>query len=91
LGFDATHPRRQGRKLRQAISSVRMADAAAAGCEFVHAESAVRPSRRALDDGWQLLYEKQNYSSTPVKAAVAASGSLERHDHRVHDAPSDRS
>ncbi|HTT86360.1 MAG TPA: hypothetical protein VMF60_03235, partial [Acidimicrobiales bacterium] len=32
LGFDATHPRYQGRRLRQAISSVRMADAAAEGC-----------------------------------------------------------
>jgi hypothetical protein len=91
LGFDATHPRYRGRKLRQAISSVRMVDAAAVGCEVVHAESAVRPSRRALDDGWQFVYEKQNYSSTPVNAAVAAPGTPAPPDQRVHDAPPDRS
>jgi hypothetical protein len=91
LGFDATHPRYQGRKLRQAISSVRMVEAAGLGCGVVHAESAVRPSRRALDDGWQLLYEKQNYSSTPLNAAVAASGPRSPQGHRVHDVPPDRS
>jgi hypothetical protein len=71
LGFDATHPRYQGRKLRQAISSIRMADAAAQGCPVIHAESAIPASRRALGDRWQLLYEKQNYSSTCVDAEVA--------------------
>ncbi len=72
LGFDATHPRYQGRKLRQAISSVRMIDAASAGCRIIHAESAVAPSRRAKRDKWQLLYEKQNYRSAPVVEEVAA-------------------
>jgi hypothetical protein len=62
FGFDATHPRYQGRKLRQAISAVRLADAVAQGCRIVHAESAVPPGRRALNDGWRLLYEKQNYA-----------------------------
>jgi GNAT superfamily N-acetyltransferase len=71
LGFDATHPRYQGRGLRQAISSARMADAAAEGCSCVHAESALPPSRRALSDGWRFLYEKANYST--VRAEVAAS------------------
>ena len=71
LGFDATHPRHQGRKLRQAISSVRMGDAAARGCEIVHAESAVKPTRRAIGDGWQLMYEKKNYASAPVRADAA--------------------
>jgi len=75
LGFDATHPRYQGRKLRQAISSVRMIDSAAEGCPVVHAESAVRPTLRALQDGWQGLYEKQNYSRTHVDERVLAIGS----------------
>jgi hypothetical protein len=70
LGFDATHPRHQGRKLRQAISSVRMADAAAQGCRIIHAESAIPASRRALRDRWQLLYEKQNFSPVRVDAQV---------------------
>lgn len=74
LGFDATHPRYQGRKLRQAISSIRMVDAAAQGCQVVHAESAVPPTRRALRDRWQLLYEKQNYSSICVNETVSTSG-----------------
>jgi len=74
LGFDATHPRYQGRQLRQAISSVRMAEAAAQGCPVIHAESALPPSRRALRDQWQLLYEKQVYSSVCVNAAVTTSG-----------------
>jgi hypothetical protein len=88
LGFDATHPRYQGRKLRQAISSVRMTDAVAQGCELVHAESAVPPSQRALSDGWQLLYEKQNYSSVRVPATVTTtSGMAGRRRQRVPDAP----
>ncbi|HVC71695.1 MAG TPA: hypothetical protein VNC61_15680 [Acidimicrobiales bacterium] len=72
LGFDATHPRHQGRKLRQAISSVRMEDAAAQGCRFIHAETSVAPSRRAMADGWHLLYEKQNFASVRVRAETAA-------------------
>jgi GNAT superfamily N-acetyltransferase len=75
LGFDATHPRYQGRKLRQAISSARMTDAASAGCQVIHAESAVAPSRRALRDGWRLLYEKQNFTSARIVEEVVASGS----------------
>jgi len=74
LGFDATHPRYQGRKLRQAISSVRMEDAAGRGCQIVHAESTVRPSWRAIGDGWHLLYEKRNYASVPVGAEAAVTG-----------------
>jgi hypothetical protein len=74
LGFDATHPRYQGRMLRQAISGARMKDAAAQGCRVIHAESAVPPTQRALRDGWQLLYEKQNYSSVPVREDVVTSG-----------------
>jgi hypothetical protein len=74
LGFDATHPRQQGRQLRQAISSARMEDAAAQGCEIVHAESAVEPSRRAINDGWHLLYEKQNYVPVRPRAEVAMPG-----------------
>jgi len=91
LGFDATHPRYQGRKLRQAISSVRMIDAAAQGCQMVHAESALPPSRRALDDRWQLLYEKQNFSSVPVDVGVAASSSAGARRLRSFDAPSEHS
>ncbi|MGH9017278.1 MAG: hypothetical protein ACRDY1_05975, partial [Acidimicrobiales bacterium] len=72
LGFDATHPRFQGRKYRQAISSVRMADAAAAGCRYIHAESAVPPTPRALGDGWQLLYEKANFSSLSLHQTVTS-------------------
>lgn len=74
FGFDATHPRYQGRKLRQAISSVRMVDSAAEGCPIVHAESAVAPTLRALRDGWQVLYEKQNYSRTHVGERELAIG-----------------
>ncbi len=73
LGFDATHPRYQGRKLRQAISSVRMVDAAAEGCQIIHAESVVSPSRRALRDRWHLLYEKQNYAPVRVPETVSTS------------------
>jgi hypothetical protein len=73
FGFDATHPRYQGRKLRQAISSVRMIDASALGCRFVHAESAVSPSQRALGDRWRLLYEKQTYSAVRIDERVTAS------------------
>ena len=62
FGFDATHPRCQGRTLRQAISAVRMKDAAALGCEIIHAESAIQPGARALRD-WRLLYEKQNFET----------------------------
>jgi hypothetical protein len=91
LGFDATHPRYQGRKFRQAISSVRMIDAAAQGCQMVHVESALPPSGRALDDGWQLLYEKQNFSSVPVDVGVAASSSSGARRLRGFDAPSDHS
>jgi hypothetical protein len=88
LGFDATHPRYQGRKLRQAISSVRMGDALAQGCEIVHAESAVPPSQRALNDRWQLLYEKQNYSSVRVRETVTTTSGMggTRRQH-VPDAP----
>jgi hypothetical protein len=74
LGFDATHPRYQGRKLRQAISAARMSDSAAEGCPVVHAESAVPPTRRALRDGWRVLYEKQNYSRSMVSERVLAVG-----------------
>ncbi len=74
LGFDATHPRYQGRTLRQAISAVRMEDAAAQGCQFVHAETSVAPTRRAIRDGWHLLYEKQNYAPVRVRAGAGASG-----------------
>jgi GNAT superfamily N-acetyltransferase len=74
LGFDATHPRYQGRKLRQAISTARMIDALEQGCQIVHAESALPLSQRALGDGWKLLYEKQNFSPARVDAGVAASG-----------------
>jgi hypothetical protein len=88
LGFDATHPRYQGRKLRQAISSARMTDALSQGCELVHAESAVPPSQRALSDGWQLLYEKQNYSSVRVREKVTTtSGPGGTRQHRLPDAP----
>jgi hypothetical protein len=80
LGFDATHPRYQGKKLRQAISTARMIDAVEQGCSIVHAESAFPLSERALRDGWTLLYEKKNFA--PVHgggdevgdADVAASG-----------------
>jgi hypothetical protein len=91
LGFDATHPRYQGRKLRQAISSVRMIDALAHGCQVVHAESAIPPSRRALADGWQLLYEKQNYSSVRIAAGAVASGGTRAGHERVPDASPERS
>jgi GNAT superfamily N-acetyltransferase len=63
FGFDATHPRHQGKQLRQAISARRLADAAAQGCTIVHAESAIAPGPRVFRDGWQSLYEKQNYST----------------------------
>ena len=63
LGFDATHPRYQGRQLRQAISAIRMADAAAQGCRIVHAESSVALRPRVFRDGWQLLYETQTYTT----------------------------
>jgi len=76
LGFDATHPRYQGRKLRQALSTARMIDAVAHGCQVVHAESSLPPSQRALRDGWQLLYEKKNYSSICVDEKVTTSGSV---------------
>jgi hypothetical protein len=89
LGFDATHPRYQGRRFRQAISSVRMIDAAAEGCSIVHAESAIPPSERALRDRWQLLYERQNYSSAHVTEGVSASASHGRSRRQVRPAPSD--
>jgi hypothetical protein len=76
LGFDATHPRYQGRKLRQALSTARMIDAAGYGCQVVHAESSLPPSQRALGEGWQLLYEKRNYSSIRVDEKVTTSGSV---------------
>jgi hypothetical protein len=63
FGFDATHPRHQGKKLRQAISALRLTDAAAQGCAVVHAESAIPLRPRVFRDGWQSLYEKQNYST----------------------------
>ena len=66
FGFDATHPRYQGRKLRQAISAIRLVDAATQGCQFIHAESAVPLRPRVFRDGWQSLYEKQNYTTAPV-------------------------
>jgi hypothetical protein len=91
FGFDATHPRYQGRKLRQAISSVRIVDAAAHGCTMIHAESTMPPSARALRDGWQLLYEKQNYSSVRVEASVTAAGSARPDPQRVLDALGDLS
>ena len=69
FGFDATHPRHQGAQLRQAISALRLEDAAAHGCDIVHAESAIPLSARAARDGWQLLYEKQNYSSVRAENA----------------------
>jgi hypothetical protein len=78
LGFDATHPRYQGRKLRQAISTARLIDAARQGCQVVHVESALPPSARALADGWQLLYEKQNFSSAHAADRVTAAGSPAR-------------
>jgi hypothetical protein len=88
LGFDATHPRYQGRKLRQAISSFRMVDAAAQGCEIVHAESAVPPSHRALSDRWRLLYEKQNYLCVRVNEAVTTTSAVAgTRRQRVPDAP----
>jgi hypothetical protein len=79
LGFDATHPRHQGKKLRQAISTARMIDAFEQGCTIVHAESAFPLSERAMRDGWTLLYEKKNYAPVPDsldvdrEAEVAAS------------------
>jgi hypothetical protein len=76
LGFDATHPRYQGRKLRQALSTSRMIDALAHGCRVVHAESSLPPSQRALRDGWELLYEKKNYSSLCVDEKVTTLGSV---------------
>jgi hypothetical protein len=91
FGFDATHPRHQGRKLRQAISSVRMIDAAEQGCEIVHAEGAVAPGPRAQRDQWHLLYEKQVYSSVPVGVSVTVSGGSAPGAHRVLDRPSDHS
>lgn len=63
FGFDATHPRQQGRQLRQAISARRLADAAAQGCQIVHAESAIPLRPRVFRDGWQSLYEKQTYTT----------------------------
>ncbi len=89
LGFDATHPRYRGRRLRQAISSVRMVDAASEGCSIVHVESAVAPSQRALRDSWQLLYERQNYSSVHVDVGEWASGSQRRNRRRVRPEPSE--
>ena len=65
LGFDATHPRYQGKKLRQAISAIRLRDAAIQGCEIIHAESSIPLRRRVFEDGWQMLYEKQTYSTVP--------------------------
>jgi hypothetical protein len=70
FGFDATHPRHQGKKLRQAISAVRLADATAQGCEIVHAESAIAPGPRVFRDGWHSLYEKQNYSTVHADGAT---------------------
>jgi GNAT superfamily N-acetyltransferase len=87
LGFDATHPRYQGRGLRQAISSARMADAAAEGCSSVHAESALPPSRRALKDGWRFLYEKANYSTVRAEVAVSAAGSSRSPRRRLSPSP----
>jgi hypothetical protein len=63
FGFDATHPRHQGRKLRQAISAIRLTDAVKHGCRLIHAESTIPPRPRVFEDGWQSLYEKHNYST----------------------------
>ncbi len=64
VGFDATHPRYRGRGLRKAISSARMTDAAHHDCQAIHAESAIKPTHRAIEDRWQLLYTKVHYAST---------------------------
>jgi hypothetical protein len=68
FGFDATHPRHQGKQLRQAISAVRLADAAARGCKIVHAESAIALRPRVFRDGWQSLYERRTFATTLVDA-----------------------
>lgn len=88
LGFDATHPRYQGRKLRQALSTARMIDAVAHGCQVVHAESSLPPSQRALREGWQLLYEKVNYSSKRLDEKVMTAPSVVGDErHTVHGPP----
>jgi hypothetical protein len=87
LGFDATNPRYQGRKFRQAISTARMIDAAEQGCQVVHAESALPPSARALRDGWKLLYEKQNFSSARSAETMTTAGSPARGRQRLFPAP----
>jgi hypothetical protein len=74
FGFDATHPRHQGKMLRQAISAVRMADAVAQGCRTIHAESALRPTARTVRDGWKLLYERRNYATVDVVVAGHGDG-----------------
>jgi hypothetical protein len=66
FGFDATHPRHQGKRLRQAISALRLRDAVSYGCEIVHAESAVAPGPRVFRDGWKSLYAKQSFSTPHV-------------------------
>ncbi len=66
FGFDATHPRHQGKRLRQAISALRLSDAAAHGCVVVHAESAVPPGPRVFREGWRSLYAKQSYAMPHV-------------------------
>jgi hypothetical protein len=63
FGFDATHPRFRERFFRQAISSVRLEDAAKQGCRIIHAESARPPRAGALRDGWNFLHETSNYST----------------------------
>ena len=78
FGFDATHPRYQGGRLRQAISAARLHDAVEQGCRVVHAESANAPSARAGRDGWQLLYEKQNYSSVRAETTTPSRPEPER-------------
>jgi hypothetical protein len=79
FGFDATHPRHQGKTLRQAISAMRLTAAAAHGCTLVHAESAIAPRPRVFRDGWQSLYERQTFATTGGGEAdrVAA---RQRHD-----------
>ncbi len=81
VGFDATHPRYRGRGLRKAISSARMADAADQGCQVIHAESAVKPTHRAIEDRWQILYTKIHYASASADQWADSPG--EAVDHPV--------
>jgi len=75
LGFAATLPTHRNRGGQGAIMARRIADAAGLGCDVVHTETgaetadAPNPSyRNMIRAGFELIYQRPNYSSRPPAA-----------------------